>query len=259
MNFITAHDGFTLHDTVAYNDKHNEANGENNHDGNSDNRSWNCGQEGPTEDAEINELRQRQMRNLMATLLLSQGTPMILAGDEFGRTQGGNNNAYCQDNEISWVDWTLKDKNEALVRFTRKLAGLRHEFPILRHSRFLRADVNEETGVKAITWISATGAEMTPEEWDDSSVKCFGMLMDGRAQSTGIQKKGLDTTMLLIMNSWEDVVLFTLPEAPEGEGWKLLIDTNIPDDKSEKILKTGHVYQVTGRSLLLFMMGLKAS
>jgi len=254
VNFIAAHDGFTLYDTVAYNDKHNDANGEDNRDGNSDNRSWNCGIEGETDDEFVNALRQRQMRNLMATLLFSQGTPMILAGDEFGRTQGGNNNAYCQDNEISWVDWSLKDKNGALLRFTQKLIGLRHKYPILRHSRFLTADVNEQTGVKAISWISATGAEMTGEEWDNGLVRCFGMLMDGRAQSSGIQKRGLDATMLLIMNSWEDVVLFTLPEAPEGDGWTLLIDTNIPDEKSDKTFETGHVYEVTGRSLLLFVM-----
>jgi len=254
VNFVTAHDGFTLYDTVAYNEKHNDANGEDNRDGNSDNRSWNCGAEGETDDAAINALRQRQLRNLMGTLLLSQGTPMIVAGDEFGRTQKGNNNAYCQDNEISWVDWSLKDKNETLLKFTQKIAALRHRYAILRHSRFLTAEINEETGVKAITWVSATGAEMTGEEWGNGLVKCFGMLMDGRAQSTGIQKRGLDATMLLILNSWEDMVNFTLPEAPEGDGWTLLVDTNITDDKLEETFDVGQVYEVTGRSLLLFLM-----
>ena len=151
VNFLTAHDGFTLNDTVTYNEKHNEANGEDNKDGNSDNRSWNCGVEGPTDDEAINTLRARQIRNMMATLLLSQGTPMIVAGDEFGRTQGGNNNAYCQDSEISWLNWNLQDKGNALIRFTEKLTALRHRYPILRHSRFLTSEVNEDTGVRAVT------------------------------------------------------------------------------------------------------------
>ena len=168
VNFVTAHDGFTLNDTVTYNDKHNEANNEDNKDGNSDNRSWNCGVEGPSDDPAIQTLRERQIRNMMATLLLSQGTPMILAGDEFGRTQGGNNNAYCQDSEISWLHWDLKEKGHSLIRFTQKLTALRHKYPILRHGRFLTSDFNEETGVKAVTWISAAGSEMSGEEWDDA-------------------------------------------------------------------------------------------
>jgi isoamylase len=254
VNFLTAHDGFTLNDTVTYNEKHNEANGEDNKDGNSDNRSWNCGVEGPTDDEAINALRSRQIRNMMATLLLSQGSPMIVAGDEFGRTQGGNNNAYCQDSEISWLNWDLKDKGEALIRFTQKLTALRHQYPILRHSRFLTAEVNEETGVKAITWINANGSEFGGDEWSDGSVKCFGMLMDGRAQSTGTIKRGQDATMLVVLNSWHEAVLFTLPEAPEGAGWELLVDTNIPDDVKKAQFAVGDVYEVTGRSLLLFLM-----
>jgi glycogen operon protein len=254
VNFVTAHDGFTLNDTVTYDEKHNEANGEDNKDGNSDNRSWNCGVEGPTDDEAINTLRSRQIRNMMATLLLSQGTPMILAGDEFGRTQGGNNNAYCQDSEISWLNWDLHDKGQALLRFTQKLTRLRHQYPILRHSRFLAAEVNQETGVKAITWINANGGEMTADEWKDESAKCFGMLMDGRAQSSGIRKRGEDETMLLVLNSWQDAVGFTLPEAPEGTGWQLLVDTNIPDTDEAKPFKPSDTYEVTARSLLLFLM-----
>ena len=254
VNFLTAHDGFTLNDTVSYNEKHNEANGEDNKDGNSDNRSWNCGAEGPTEDEAINGLRARQMRNMMATLLLSQGTPMILAGDEFGRTQHGNNNAYCQDSEISWVNWALQGKGDTLLRFTQKLTALRHHYPILRHSRFLTAEVNEETGVKAITWINANGAEFSGDEWADDRTKCFGMVMDGRAQSTGVVKRGGDSTMLMVMNSWHDTVVFTLPEAPEGNGWRLLIDTNIPDAEDQTTFEVGAAYEVTGRSLLLFLM-----
>ncbi|GAB6842943.1 glycogen operon protein [Methylorubrum rhodinum] len=254
VNFVTAHDGFTLNDTVTYNEKHNEANNEDNKDGSSDNRSWNCGTEGPTEDEGINALRARQIRNMLATLLLSQGTPMILAGDEFGRTQGGNNNAYCQDSEISWLHWDLQDKGEALVRFTRKLTGLRHKYPILRHGRFLTAEVNPETGVKAVTWVNANGSELDGEAWADASTKCFGMLMDGRAQASGVRKRGDDATMLLVLNTWQDMVGFILPEPPEGSGWRLLVDTNAPDDGSETTFRAGDAYEVTGRSLLLFLM-----
>jgi len=253
VNFITAHDGFTLNDVVTYNEKHNEANGEDNRDGSSNNHSWNCGVEGPTHDESINTLRSRQIRNMMATLLLSQGTPMILAGDEFGRTQGGNNNAYCQDNEISWLNWDLHDEGIALFRFTQKLTALRHKYPILRHSRFLTGEINEETGVKAITWVDAAGSEFSHEGWQDGSVRCFGMLMDGRAQSTGVVKRGMDATMLLIMNSGDEVVSFKLPEAPDGIGWQLLIDTAVPEAVKE-FSKFGDAHEVAGRSLLLFVM-----
>jgi glycogen operon protein len=256
VNFVTAHDGFTLNDIVSYNEKHNAANGEDNRDGNSDNRSWNCGAEGPTEDAAITALRERQKRNLLSTLLLSQGTPMLLAGDEIGRTQQGNNNAYCQDNEISWVDWNLDEHRQALLRFTQRLIAIRHKYPILRYSRFLNAEVNPETGVKPITWINANGSEMEGQEWGDDNAKCFGMIMDGRAQPSGARKRGSAATLLLVLNSWEDVVVFTMPEAPEGEGWSLLIDTNQPelDAAAPKPFAFGEEYQVTGRSLLLFEM-----
>jgi glycogen operon protein len=254
VNFVTAHDGFTLNDVVTYNDKHNEANGEDNRDGSSNNRSWNCGVEGPTDDEAINDLRSRQIRNMMATLLLSQGTPMLVAGDEFGRTQRGNNNAYCQDSEISWLDWDLREKGEGLLEFTKKLAGLRHKYPILRHSRFLTGEINEETGVKAITWVDAGGAEFSREEWEDKSVRCFGMLMDGRAQSTGLVKRGSDATMLLILNSWHEGVSFKLPEAPDGIEWRLLIDTDVPDLGKKETFDFGDAYEVASRSLLLFVM-----
>ncbi len=191
---------------------------------------------------------------MMATLLLSQGTPMILAGDEFGRTQGGNNNAYCQDSEISWLHWDLQDKGEALLRFTQKLIGLRHKHPVLRHSRFLTAEYNDDLGCKELTWINANGHEMSSEEWGDGNTKCFGMLIDGRAQLSGVRKRGDDATMLLVLNSWQDGVNFTLPEAPEGNGWSLLVDTNIPDEGVARTFKFEEVYQVTGRSVLLFAM-----
>jgi glycogen operon protein len=254
VNFVTAHDGFTLNDTVTYDEKHNEANGEDNRDGNSDNRSWNCGVEGPTDDPEINQLRSRQIRNMLATLLLSQGTPMILAGDEFGRTQGGNNNAYCQDSEISWLDWAIEEKGQALIGFTKKLIALRQKYPILRHSRFLSGDYNDDGNFKDLSWISAAGHEMGPGEWDDQNTRCFGMLMDGRAQETGVKRRGSDATMLLVLNGWQDGVSFVLPEAPDGAGWSLLVDTNQPDLADEPVFDVGATYDVTGRSVLLFLM-----
>ncbi len=257
VNFVTAHDGFTLHDLVSYNDKHNEANGENNQDGTSDNRSWNCGAEGPTDDAAVNELRHRQMRNLLATVLMSQGTPMLLAGDEFGRTQQGNNNAYCQDNEISWVNWNIQAPGQNLIRFVQLLTGLRRKYPILRRSRFLSGITNERIGIKEITWINATGEEMQEEQWTDDQMLCFGLLIDGRAQETGIRQRGQDATMLIIFNAYHDVVQFKLPSVSGKVRWSLLVDTNIPpngDTAPELILRSGKTYSVTGRSLLMFTM-----
>jgi isoamylase len=254
VNFITAHDGFTLNDVVSYNEKHNEANGENNQDGSSDNRSWNCGAEGPTDDPEINVLRDRQIRNMLATLILSQGTPMLLAGDEFGRTQQGNNNAYCQDDEISWLDWEMGERGEALARFTRKLTGLRHKYPMLRRARFLTGEYNEDLGVKDVTWINANGAEMQGGDWEDANMKCFGMLLDGRAQVTGVRKRGEDATLLLVINGYADLVNFALPEVPGGTGWTRLADTNAPDDDEEPDFAFGDTFQVTARSFLLFIL-----
>ncbi len=253
VNFITAHDGFTLNDLVTYNEKHNEANGEDNKDGSDNNHSWNCGVEGPTDDPEINALRSRQLRNMLATLLLSQGTPMLLAGDEFGRTQNGNNNAYCQDDEIAWLNWDLKDKGKHLVDFVQILTGLRQRFPILRRNRFYTGTCNELIGVKDLTWINANGKEMEDEHWGDSNMKCFGMLMDGRAQPTGIVKQGENATMLLVINGHTDLVGFTLPPS-YGEEWALLVDTNKEDNIANGTFKAGEVYSVTNRSVLLFAL-----
>jgi glycogen operon protein len=254
VNFVTAHDGFTLNDLVTYDGKHNEANGEDNKDGSADNRSWNCGAEGPTDDAEINRLRERQIRNILATLLLSQGTPMLLAGDEFGRTQKGNNNAYCQDNEISWLNWKIEARGQGLQAFTRRLTALRHRYPALRRTRFYTGANNEALGVKDVTWINADGKEMQQANWDDANVKCFGMMLDGRAQVTGIRKRGQDATLLLILNGWHEGVAFTLPEAPDGKGWLRLIDTNLPEVSEEPQFEIGASYEVTGRSCLLFLL-----
>ena len=254
VNFITAHDGFTLNDIVSYNDKHNEANGEENRDGSSNNRSWNCGAEGATEDPAVNALRGRQVRNMLATLLLSQGTPMLMAGDEFGRTQNGNNNAYCQDNEISWVDWGAVETGRGLIDFVRGLAALRAEFPILYRSRFATGRLNEELGIRDVRWVNASGADMSDEDWGDGTTRCFGMLMDGRAQPTGIRRRGHDSSLLLIVNSYHDVVGFKLPEHAEGTKWSLVVDTNIEDLEGRPGFEMGQTYDVTGRSLLVFAM-----
>jgi isoamylase len=254
INFVTAHDGFTLNDVVSYNEKHNEANGEDNRDGSSDNRSWNCGVEGPTDDPEIIALRHRLMRNMLATLLLSQGTPMITGGDEFARTQAGNNNAYCQDNEISWVDWSLREKNESLMKFVRKITWLRHRYPILRRNIFLNGEYIEELGVRDVTWISPQGSQMAEEDWEDPSLRSFGMLLDGRAQTTGIRQTGKEATLLIIINGHHESVAFTLPECAGGSTWSLLADTNIPDLAEEPAFPIGAGYCVTGRSLLLFVL-----
>lgn len=254
VNFVTAHDGFTLNDNFSYNEKHNEANGEDNKDGHSHNRSWNCGVEGPTDNKDIIALRERQKRNMLATLLFAQGTPMLLGGDEFGRTQKGNNNAYCQDSEISWFDWKWTPEGKDLHAFTKRLISLLGDCSVLRRSRFLTGEHDANLDVRDVTWVNANGGPMQEEHWKDGNVKCFGMLLDGRAQKTGIRKQADDQTMLLILNGFEGLVDFTMPEAFGGKGWELLIDTNIPDAPGGQTFPFGEMYQVTGRSLLLMSL-----
>ncbi|MBQ0823895.1 glycogen debranching protein GlgX [Microvirga sp. HBU67558] len=255
VNFITAHDGFTLNDLVSYNDKHNEANGEDNKDGHDHNLSFNYGAEGPTDDPKIRTLRLRQMRNMLATLLFSQGTPLLLAGDEFARTQHGNNNAYAQDNEISWIDWEgIDDDGIELLEFTRKLIQLRQDLPILRRGRFLSGVYNEELDVKDVTWLTPAGDEMTPDHWQDPNARCISILLDGRAQPTGIRRRGTDVTLLLILNAHHDVVKCTLPEVVGGEAWMCHIDTNQPDLEVPTEFRFGKEYTVTAHSLLLFQL-----
>ena len=255
VNFIAAHDGFTTNDLVSYNDKHNEANGEANNDGHSDNKSWNFGVEGPTDDPDIRQQRERQKRNLLATLLLSQGTPMILAGDEFGRTQKGNNNAYCQDNEISWLDWEgIDDEGRALTEFVKNLTTLRHRLPVLRRGRFLTGEYNADLDVTDTRWLSPTGTDLSQEQWDDTAMRCFGLVIDGRAQASGIRRPASDATLLLVLNAHHDVVNFTLPDVPEGDKWTVLLDTNMPVRDELPAFAAGQSYQVTGRSLLLFAL-----
>jgi isoamylase len=258
VNFITAHDGFTLNDLVSYENKHNEANGEDNRDGHSDNRSCNYGAEGPTDDPNIVELRERQKRNILSTLLLSQGTPMLLAGDEFGRTQQGNNNAYCQDNEISWVDWTHDERAELLGRFVQRLSTLRNQYPVLRRTRFLTGTWNDELKIKDSAWLTPNADEMTSQHWQDPAAKCFGLLLDGRSQTSGIRRLASEATLLLVFNAHHDVVVFTLPKVPGGRDWRRLVDTNLPEEDEEfdsaAMFKSGHRYEVTGHSMLLFLL-----
>jgi len=258
VNFITAHDGFTLNDLVSYNEKHNEENGEDNRDGNSNNRSWNHGVEGPTADKAIITLRERQKRNMLATLLFSQGTPMLLGGDEFGRTQNGNNNAYCQDNEISWINWDHGEEAHSLNRIVEHLIRLRRQFPILRQARFVSGEWNDELGLKDATWLTPGGTEMAPENWQDAAARSIALLLDGRAQVSGIKRRRSEATLLLIFNAHHDVVIFKLPEVTGGRDWQRLFDSNLPDEDDDEedrlCLPFGQDYEVTGRSVLLFSL-----
>ncbi len=255
VNFVTAHDGFTLRDVVSYNDKHNDANGENNRDGNNHNYSWNHGAEGETDDAAIMAVRQRQMRNLLATMLLSQGTPMLVAGDEFGRTQHGNNNAYCQDNEISWLDWTIPDWGLEQANLVRQLTRIRQQYPILHRSRFFTGqELPTLRGVKDVTWIRSNGTEMALSDWSDGQNKFLGMLIDGRAQPTGIKQTGSDVTVLTVLNADHRAIRFTLPECTNGKGWELVLDTTIGAIDTGLVFDIGDTFESTSRSLQLFAL-----
>jgi glycogen operon protein len=253
VNFITAHDGFTLNDLVSYNEKHNEANGEYNRDGHSNNLSWNHGVEGPTDDQAVKALRLQQTRNLLATLLLSRGTPMILAGDEVARTQGGNNNAYAQDNEISWLDWEGIDADGwDLFGFTKQLIEIRQRQPLFRRGRFLTGAFNEDLGVKDVAWLDPTASEMTTERWTDPNARAFGMLLDGRAQPTGIRRKGLDRTLLLMINAHHETVPFSLPAVPGAKRWRLLNSTDEPFRTKLQASYAGARINLSGRSMMLW-------
>lgn len=252
VNFVTAHDGFSLRDLVSYNEPHNEANADENDRGNSNSRSFNHGAEGPTDDPDIRALRLRQIRNYLATLLLSQGTPMLRAGDEIGHSQQGNDNTYCQDNELNWLNWDLDEEAQGLLDFTRRLIQLRHNYPILRRNRFLVGNYNETTGVKDVTWITPNGDEMTETLWGNADASCLGVIIDGRAQVSGIQRPGHDATLFLILNAHDFPVNFTLPEVVKGTGWNCLVDTNLTAAGSSELFDFGHKFVVTQRSLLLF-------
>ncbi len=251
VNFITAHDGFTLRDLVSYNEKHNEANGEGGNDGESHNNSWNCGVEGPTHDAAVNELRLRQQRNFMATLLLSQGVPMILHGDERGRTQGGNNNVYCQDNPISWLSWELDEQRRAMLDWTRKLIAFRKAHPVLHRGTFFQGREIHGEDVKDIEWYRPDGAIMTDGEWNDGRVRCIGMLLNGQLmnEQTAEGRVIRDDVLLVLINAHHEAIPFTMPGAEDGPAWRLALDTARPGEVADAPLPVRAQYQLEGRSL----------
>jgi isoamylase len=255
VNFVTAHDGYTLTDLVSYNEKHNEANQEDNKDGHSENLSFNFGVEGPTDDPAITAQREQQKRNFLATLLLSQGTPMLLAGDEIGHTQGGNNNAYCQDNETTWIKWDdHAEPHQALLAFTQRLIALRQAHPVLRRMRFLHGNTSCPRGIKDITWFTPQGTEKTSEQWMDPMARCIGVLLNGKAGPTmgahGVPIE--DDLLLIILNSHHEIVDFTLPTLPIETRWKRLLDTSLTEDVQEvDIPSDGAALPINGRSLVL--------
>lgn len=259
INFITAHDGFTLNDLVSYNHKHNDANGEDGRDGESHNRSWNCGEEGPTEDPGINNLRARQRRNFLTTLLLSQGTPMIAHGDEMARTQNGNNNVYCQDNETSWMDWELADKNAALVEFTKRLITIRRNHPVFRRRRFLAGGpLGSEVGDRDIAWLVPSGKLMGQSDWDFAFGKSLMVYFNGKAiQEPDARGQRIeDDSFIMMFNAYHEPIDFTLPDTEFGPAWKLIVDTNVdtgyPDEA--KTLRAGDSITVEARSTLILRL-----
>ena len=256
INFVTAHDGFTLHDLVSYNKKHNEANGEDNRDGTDNNRSWNCGVEGETDDPEINILRARQKRNFLATLLLSQGVPMLLAGDAIGHTQRGNNNAYCQDNEISWINWNLKPEDKDLLEFTRKLIALRKNHPAFHRRNFFQGRAIKGEGVDDILWLRPDGQEMTDTEWNQQSPRCLGMFLDGEGLAE-VDERGKavkDKDFLVLMNAQHEPVSFRLPTLQAGASWISLVDTCCEcAAHSECRHESAATYELNARSLAVLV------
>jgi isoamylase len=250
INFVTAHDGFPLADLVSYNEKHNEANGEDNEDGSPDNRSWNCGVEGPTDDPEIVALRHRQQRNFLATLLLSQGVPMILGGDELGRTQQGNNNAYCQDNEVSWFDWDHVD--EELRAFTRDLVRFRHRHPVFRRRRFFQGRPIRGP-LSDIEWFRPDGEEMTDEDWTVGYAKSLGVFLNGDAiPDPGPRgERVVDDSFFLLLNAYAEPLDFVLPEGRWGLLWSEVLRTGHGFSSGSTMYKAGDKVSADGRELVL--------
>jgi isoamylase len=255
VNFVTAHDGFTLRDLVSYNGKHNEANGEGNRDGSDDNRSWNCGAEGESDDPEINELRARQQRNLIATMFVSQGVPMLLHGDELGRTQQGNNNTYCQDNELTWIDWSPERQDTELLEFTRAAAALRAAHPVFRRRRFFYGTTVHGSGstLPDIEWFTPAGKQMADGDWQAGFAKSLAVFLNGLAiaEPDTRGEPVRDDSFLLLFNAHHERLTFTLPEARFGELWSAALDTAVPDLTGRPDLKCGTELPVEARSLLI--------
>lgn len=263
INFITAHDGFTLSDLVSYNEKHNEANGEGNCDGDSSNNSWNCGAEGPSDDAGVNALRRRQMRNFLATLMLSQGVPMLAGGDEFGRSQNGNNNVYCQDNDLAWFPWTRSAEHEMLYAFTSSLIRFRRSHPVFRRPKFFQGRAIRGTDIKDVMWLNTSGREMSDEEWSNGYARSLGVLLSGETLDVR-DRWGLpvmDDTFLLYFNAHHDVVKFKLPRLKSSRaGWLILMDTMEESGFLTEPVRLHHNGDVSvgGRSIMLLRLGLSA-
>ncbi len=255
INFVVAHDGFTLGDLVSYHEKHNQANGEDNHDGESYNRSWNCGVEGPTDDPDILALRARQMRNIVATLMLSQGTPMIAHGDEIGRTQQGNNNVYCQDSELSWMDWSLVDKNADLLSFTRKVTALRTDHPVFRRRRFFAGQpIRSGDEVRDIAWLTPAGREMTPQDWDSDFGKSIAVFLNGEALPEPGRRgeRVVDDSFLLCFNAHDHAVDFVMPAGDYAREWTAELDTTDSTGAVQLVVNDGDEISLPGRALLMF-------
>ncbi len=258
VNFVTAHDGFTLQDLVSYNGKHNEANGEDNRDGESNNLSWNCGAEGPTDDAQVVELRERQKRNLVATLFLSQGVPMLRGGDELSHTQQGNNNAYCQDNEISWLDWNLDESRERFLDVVSTVVGLKRRQPVLHRPKFFQGRPIRGTDVKDIVWLEPSGEEMADASWNAGFVRAIGVRLAGDAIGE-VDERGerlVGDTLLLLLNADGNGIDFTLPPHGAQQQWELIFDTAVHSSPRGQFAQTER-YPIQGRSLAVFRLGSK--
>jgi isoamylase len=254
INFVTAHDGFTLSDLVSYNEKHNEANGEDNNDGESHNRSWNCGVEGDTDDIEIIALREKQKRNFIATLFLSQGVPMLLHGDELSRTQHGNNNAYCQDTELAWLDWTAAREHWSLLEFTEQVARLRREHPVFQRRRFFHGQaVRGSGGLADIVWFTPAGTEMSDEDWDAGFARSVMVFLNGQAIPTPDPRgeRVTDDSFLMLLNAADEDITFTLPNGEFGDSWQIVIDTAGPLAADDQLIKPGADIDVESRSMLV--------
>jgi isoamylase len=258
INFVTSHDGFTLADLTSYNEKHNEANGEDNRDGENHNLSWNCGVEGPADDPQVLMMRARQRRNFLATLLLSQGVPMLQAGDEIARTQRGNNNAYCQDNELSWIDWNLDDEKRELLEFTRLLIRLFHQHPVLRRRKFFQGRKIRGSEIKDLSWFRPDGEEMAEEDWANEALRFLGVRLAGDAIDEVDERGNRITgdTLLILLNAYHETISFVLPTHRPDLRWKLLLDTKEPTGRQERRqdLQSDGTYNLEPYSLALFRL-----